>query len=155
MRVRTLVKMIFFSLSEHPFADVFFCGSILDGIHNCGKCSRTDQRTTCYSETDHFVFPPLFLSVICLSDLREKIYSQVSKTEAKASCYCSCYYCCDHCFFLLICFVVCFCFPCCDYIIPCKSAFFNEQIVSAMLVKQQKCDVVLHKQHSMKNCCRK
>ena len=50
-------------------------------------------------------------------------------------------------FVLLFVLFVFVCFPCCDYIIPCKCGLFNEQIRRIMLVKQQKCDTVLHKQH--------
>ena len=68
--------------------------------------------------------------------------------EQVCSCGCCCpdpeyYKCCAHCFFLLL----FFCFPCCDYIIPCKCGLFNEQIKGIMLVKQQKYDTMLHKQH--------
>ena len=51
-------------------------------------------------------------------------------------------------FVLLFVLFVFVCFPCCDYIIACNCALFNEQIKGIMLVKQQKCDTVLHKQQN-------
>ena len=45
-------------------------------------------------------------------------------------------------------------FSCCDYIIPRICALFNQQIMLGMLVTQQKCVTVSHKQRGRKNCCR-
>ena len=51
-------------------------------------------------------------------------------------------------FVLLFVLFVFVCFPCCDYIIACNCALFNEQIKGIMFFKPQKCDTVLHKQQN-------
>ena len=109
-------------------------------------------QSCCYCcKCEHLCFPPyccLFWFIVFVS------VSDVGKDQV-CSCGCCCpdpeyYKCCAHCFFSSFCFwfvlFVLVCFPCCDYIIPCFYGLFNEQINSIMLVKQQKCDTVSHKQ---------